>query len=487
MDSTPTRRYGGSGLGLVISRRLCESMGGSMWAESAGINKGSTFTFTVRTAIQRAAPQVPSCSGGGNGGASAVLGGDPHAGVHDSGAEGGGLLRHPSLHRGELAGPASGYVERSPAMDARRVLLCEENATVGRVTRDVLSVWGAEVDMEATEDAALERLEPACAEHSEAAGGAGDDAKPAGDDGRRTPNGGGSQGGEMEADTPGGGYDVVILPANWVRLAERVDARRAVVVSWPGERAPPCKDGRPAAASLHRPLKQLKLHAVLSELLAEIARGGLRVKDVVEASEVPPAVGETIAANQAADQAATSPAKPAPAAAKAAPAAAGKAVAPPAAAAPEKPAQTVRILMVEDNFVNLKVGLGLLRKVGYPTVSVAHDGLEAVKLLQNEPKGAFAFDLVLMDLNMPNMGGIEAVQEIRRLWPGVIEMRPGDWATGQLRVIAVSADALESTKSECMLSGFAGWLPKPFRLGDLANIVRSQVGDRRSEEAGKAT
>ena len=68
-----------------------------------------------------------------------------------------------------------------------------------------------------------------------------------------------------------------------------------------------------------------------------------------------------------------------------------------------------------------------------------------------------------------------------------IEMRPGDWATGQLRVIAVSADALESTKSECMLSGFAGWLPKPFRLGDLANIVRSQVGDRRSEEAGKAT
>ena len=147
--------------------------------------QGPTFT-TVRTAIQRAAPQVPIAAAA-FGGASAVLGGDPHAGVHDSGAEGGGLLRHPSLHRGELAGPASGYVERSPAMDARRVLLCEENATVGRVTRDVLSVWGAEVDMEATEDAALERLEPACAEHSEAAGGAGDDAKPAGDDGRRTP------------------------------------------------------------------------------------------------------------------------------------------------------------------------------------------------------------------------------------------------------------------------------------------------------------
>jgi signal transduction histidine kinase/CheY-like chemotaxis protein len=55
-DSSTTRKYGGTGLGLVISKRLSELMGGSMWVESAGIGKGSTFTFTIRAPIA----QLPS-------------------------------------------------------------------------------------------------------------------------------------------------------------------------------------------------------------------------------------------------------------------------------------------------------------------------------------------------------------------------------------------------------------------------------------------
>ncbi|KXZ53572.1 hypothetical protein GPECTOR_6g489 [Gonium pectorale] len=47
VDASPTRRYGGSGLGLAISRKLCEAMGGQMWVESEGLNKGSTFSWTI--------------------------------------------------------------------------------------------------------------------------------------------------------------------------------------------------------------------------------------------------------------------------------------------------------------------------------------------------------------------------------------------------------------------------------------------------------
>ena len=57
-------------------------------------------------------------------------------------------------------------------------------------------------------------------------------------------------------------------------------------------------------------------------------------------------------------------------------------------------------------------------------------------------------------------------------------MRQDAWAVGKLRVIAVSADALESTKSECKNTGFAGWLPKPFRMGDLSGQIRAQMEDR---------
>ncbi len=47
VDASHTRRYGGSGLGLTISRKLCEAMGGHMWVESPGLDKGSTFSWTI--------------------------------------------------------------------------------------------------------------------------------------------------------------------------------------------------------------------------------------------------------------------------------------------------------------------------------------------------------------------------------------------------------------------------------------------------------
>jgi signal transduction histidine kinase len=47
VDASPTRRYGGSGLGLAISQKLAEAMGGRMWAESAGLGKGSCFRWTM--------------------------------------------------------------------------------------------------------------------------------------------------------------------------------------------------------------------------------------------------------------------------------------------------------------------------------------------------------------------------------------------------------------------------------------------------------
>ena len=471
VDSTPTRRYGGSGLGLVISKRLTESMGGSMWAESAGVNKGSTFTFTIRTALAAESTGRPSGSGGsGFGGQSASISGAGSGGVIGAGDGVDATAatqtvvphRQTSLSSPSLNNDTGLGLRRLRVLDGRRVVVAEESENVRNIICEALALWGADVESVPTEEEALELLQ------SEGASGAARGEIPAGE---RAEAGGGSEDEDEDDEramspTSARGYDAVIFPASFKRAAQHIDPRRAVCVAWPGEKAPLLRGGARPAASMHRPFKQLKLHAVLAELLADMHAPHEAVDGAAAAAAAVGAVstlGEvpvSAAKNAAAGSSAALPAK-----AHAAAAAGGS----------DTP---TKILFVEDNFVNLKVGLAMLRKVGYSDVKVAHDGLEALQLLKDEPRGAFGFDLVLMDLNMPNMGGIEAVQEIRRLWPGAIEMRQDAWAVGKLRVIAVSADALESTKSECKNTGFAGWLPKPFRMGDLSGQIRAQMEDR---------
>jgi two-component system, sensor histidine kinase and response regulator len=115
----------------------------------------------------------------------------------------------------------------------------------------------------------------------------------------------------------------------------------------------------------------------------------------------------------------------------------------------------VRILVVEDNQVNQKVVTAVLRKRGF-VIELANDGQEALSKLEN---GA-AFDLVLMDVQMPVLDGLEATRIIRK------ELR---WK--QLPIIAMTAHAMNGDKERCLEAGMSGYISKPVHPSLLLSTV----------------
>jgi two-component system, sensor histidine kinase len=120
-----------------------------------------------------------------------------------------------------------------------------------------------------------------------------------------------------------------------------------------------------------------------------------------------------------------------------------------------------RILLAEDNVVNQRVAVGLLERRGHH-VSVANNGREAVNAVMRE-----AFDVVLMDVQMPEMGGIEATAEIRKR-----EVTSG----GHVRIIAMTAHAMSGDRDRCLAAGMDGYLSKPINQPVLINVIE-QGGD----------
>jgi CheY-like chemotaxis protein/HPt (histidine-containing phosphotransfer) domain-containing protein len=129
-----------------------------------------------------------------------------------------------------------------------------------------------------------------------------------------------------------------------------------------------------------------------------------------------------------------------------------------AAASREGPVQRLaervplRILVVEDNVVNQQLALLLLRKLGY-RADVAADGLEALQALKREP-----YDVVLMDVQMPTMDGLEATRRIHQRWPE--GRRP--------HIIAATASAMQEEREACLAAGMDDYLSKPIRMEELA-------------------
>lgn len=113
-----------------------------------------------------------------------------------------------------------------------------------------------------------------------------------------------------------------------------------------------------------------------------------------------------------------------------------------------------RILLVEDNPVNQLVAKGMLAKLGCQ-VELATQGAEALARLEEQ-----AFDLVLMDCNMPVMDGYEATRRIRERghWPG-------------LPIVALTANAMPEERDRCRAAGMDDYLAKPFRREDLLAVV----------------
>jgi CheY-like chemotaxis protein/HPt (histidine-containing phosphotransfer) domain-containing protein len=116
----------------------------------------------------------------------------------------------------------------------------------------------------------------------------------------------------------------------------------------------------------------------------------------------------------------------------------------------------LRILVAEDNVVNQQVALLLLKKLGY-RADMAADGLEALQALERE-----SYDVVLMDVQMPNLDGLEATRRIHQRWPQ--GQRP--------HVIAATANAMREEREDCLAAGMDDYLSKPIRMEELAAALR---------------
>jgi signal transduction histidine kinase/HPt (histidine-containing phosphotransfer) domain-containing protein len=126
------------------------------------------------------------------------------------------------------------------------------------------------------------------------------------------------------------------------------------------------------------------------------------------------------------------------------------------------PAQALRVLLAEDSYVNQRLAVGLLKKQGHDVV-VAGNGREAVELAREAP-----FDLILMDVQMPELDGFEATQQIRDS-----ERQTG----GHVPIIALTAHALKGDRERCLDAGMDSYVSKPIRARDLYETIEGTVAD----------
>ncbi|MGE4520044.1 MAG: response regulator [Desulfobacteraceae bacterium] len=120
-----------------------------------------------------------------------------------------------------------------------------------------------------------------------------------------------------------------------------------------------------------------------------------------------------------------------------------------------------RILVVEDNITNQKVALRILEKLGLKAEACAN-GIEALNAVENRP-----FDLILMDVQMPEMDGLEASRVIRSREKQAHSKKH----RSRVPIIAMTADALKGDNDKCFAAGMDDYLPKPVNPGDLAKKI----------------
>jgi PAS domain S-box-containing protein len=351
-DGSTTRKHGGTGLGLTITTRLVEMMGGRIWAESEP-GRGSVFHFTVRLARQ---PAVPA----------------------------------------PLAPLVPEQLHDLP------VLVVDDNATNRHILEEMLVNWRMRPTPVDGGEAALAELMRAA--------GRGDpywlvllDAMMPGMDGFALAR-------EIQQQPDLAGVTLMML-SSADRQGSAARCRQLGI-----------------ARFLVKPVKQSDLlDAILNALSRESCRRP-------PPRHLPP-------------NPASQPAGPSPA------------------------ARALRILLAEDNPVNQALASRLLAKRGH-VITVAGNGKEALAALEGGP-----FDLVLMDVQMPEMGGFEATAAIRAREQG----------TGRhLPIIAMTAHAMKGDRERCLAAGMDDYLTKPVRAKDLFHVIdRFGAGGSGAAAAGE--
>ena len=130
----------------------------------------------------------------------------------------------------------------------------------------------------------------------------------------------------------------------------------------------------------------------------------------------------------------------------------------------EEPLDTVpplRILLAEDSPINQRVAVGFLERWGHQ-VTIVDNGQKAIEAVANE-----RFDLVLMDLQMPDVGGCEAAQQIRQ--------REQQTGTPRVPIVAMTAEAMKGDRERCLAAGMDDYLAKPIGSDDLFLIIQKII------------
>ncbi|HRE08332.1 MAG TPA: response regulator, partial [Opitutaceae bacterium] len=324
VDASTTRRFGGSGLGLAISKRLAEMMEGRMWVDSEE-GRGSTFWFSVVVE---------------------------------------------SVTR-QLGGPVG-----AGALQGRRLLVVDDNATNRRILMRYSDHWGMNTRAVASGTEALVELRNGA--HFDVA--------------------------VLDMQMPE--MDGVTLALEMRKLPEGANLP-LVMLSSLGQREA-ALHANLFAAGLTKPAKP----ALLFETLARVINGK---------------PGRTLS-----PVAVTRPLS---------------------SAAVTTPPRSERILVAEDNRVNQKVALSILAKLGF-RADVAANGLEVLEAVRRQ-----RYDIILMDVQMPEMDGLEASRRLQVLLPARAE-RP--W------IIALTANAMQGDREVCLAAGMDDYLSKPIKGDELA-------------------
>jgi signal transduction histidine kinase/DNA-binding response OmpR family regulator len=338
-DSSTTRRFGGTGLGLTISKRLVEAMQGRMWLESTP-GKGSCFHFTIKL-------------------------GEADVETHASATPG-----------DTLAGT--------------RVLIVDDNATNRRVLMELLGRWGMSPVAASSAKEALGLMREA-AQH--------------------------------EGNFPLLVTDVHMPVMDGFAFVEALQgspyvSRSGIVMLTSAEHRGDKGLSRQfgVSAYLSKPIRREELRRALTAALAELNPAPA---DAPQASKVEAKATEWHA-----------PLK--------------------------SPTAPLRILLTEDNLINQRVASTLLQREGHE-VFIANNGLEALREFEERP-----FDLILMDVQMPQMDGLEATAAIRRR-----EKARG----GHIPIIAMTAHAMADDRERCLAAGMDSYVSKPVDIHRLLETI----------------